>query len=42
LVSEYEHYVTVVEGSTVRVNWMFGAYLPANVWEDGQIVVGGQ
>lgn len=41
LVSEYEHYVTEVQGSTVRVNWMFGAYVPAEAWESGQIVVGG-
>jgi hypothetical protein len=41
LVSEYEHYVTVVTGITVRVNWIFGAYVPAEAWESGQIVVGG-
>jgi hypothetical protein len=41
LVSEYEHYVTPVEGNTVRVNWIFGAYVPAEAWESGQIVVGG-
>jgi hypothetical protein len=39
LVSEYEHYVTPVEGSTTRVNWIFGAYVPAEAWESGQIVV---
>lgn len=41
LVSEYEHYVTVVEGNTVRVNWIFGAYVPKDAWESGQIIVGG-
>ena len=41
LVSEYEHYVTTVEGSNTRVNWIFGAYVPADAWESGQIVVGG-
>jgi len=40
LVSEYEHHVTPVEGSTIRVNWMFGAYVPAEAWESGQIKVG--
>jgi hypothetical protein len=40
LVSEYEHYVTPVEGNTIRVNWIFGAYVPAEAWESGQIVVG--
>jgi hypothetical protein len=41
LVSEYEHYVTAVAGNTTRVNWIFGAYVPAEAWESGQIVVGG-
>jgi hypothetical protein len=41
LVSEYAHYVTVVQGNTIRVNWIFGAYVPAEAWESGQIVVGG-
>ena len=41
LVSDYEHYVTPVEGSTVRVNWIFGAYVPKEAWESGEIVVGG-
>lgn len=41
LVSEYDHYVTEVQGNTVRINWIFGAYVPANAWESGEIVVGG-
>lgn len=41
LVSEYEHYVTAVQGNTVRINWIFGAYVPAEAWESGEIVVGG-
>lgn len=39
LVSEYEHYVTPVQGNVTRVNWIFGAYVPKEAWESGQIVV---
>jgi hypothetical protein len=40
LVSEFEHYVTEVQGETSRVLWMFGAAVPAKDWELGQIKVG--
>lgn len=37
LVSEYEHFATPVEGNTPRINWMFGAHVPAEDWELGHI-----
>lgn len=40
LVSEHEHFVTPVEGSTSRVMWMFGAHVPAEDWNSGLIRVG--
>ena len=35
LASDFEHYVTEVEGDTSRVLWMFGAYVPKEDWENG-------
>lgn len=40
LASNYEHYVTTVEGGTNRVLWMFGAYVPQEDWDNGVIKVG--
>jgi hypothetical protein len=40
LASEYEHYVTEVEGNTPRILWMFGAYVPKTDWENGKIKYG--
>ena len=40
LASDYEHYVTTVEGETNRVLWMFGAYVPQEDWDNGVIKVG--
>jgi len=40
LASEFEHKVTEVKGSTPRVMWMFGAYVPFSDWENGVIKVG--
>jgi hypothetical protein len=37
LASEFEHYVTEVKGSVSRVLWMFGAYVPAKLWENNTI-----
>lgn len=37
LASDFEHYVTEVEGDTSRVLWMFGAYVPKEDWESGRI-----
>lgn len=37
LVSEFEHFATPVEGVTPRINWMFGAHVPADDWESGKI-----
>jgi hypothetical protein len=39
LVSEHEHWVTKVEGTTPRIMWMFGAHLPAAVWNTKKIKV---
>lgn len=39
LVSEHEHYVTTVGGSTPRILWMFGAHVPADDWNSGKIKV---
>lgn len=40
LASEFEHEVTVVNGSTPRVLWMFGAAVPFEDWENGEIKFG--
>jgi len=40
LASNYEHYITTVEGETNRVLWMFGAYVPQEDWDNGVIKVG--
>lgn len=40
LVSDFFHKVTEVKGSTPRVMWMFGAYVPSSDWESGAIKVG--
>lgn len=40
LASEFEHYVSKVEGETPRILWMFGAHVPAKDWESGAIKVG--
>lgn len=37
LVSDFEHYVTEVQGNTSRVLWMFGAHVPFDDWEDKKI-----
>lgn len=42
LVSEHDHWVEPVEGVTPRIMWMFGAHVPADEWNSGKIVVGGQ
>lgn len=39
LASDFEHYVTEVEGDTSRVLWMFGAYVPKEDWESGRIKI---
>lgn len=40
LASDYEHYVTEVKGNTPRILWMFGAYVPKECWENGEIKYG--
>lgn len=35
LASDFEHYVTEVEGETSRILWMFGAYVSKEDWENG-------
>lgn len=40
LASEHEHYVSLVQGDTARVLWMFGAYVPTDDWNSGRIKVG--
>jgi len=40
LASEFEHYVTEVQGNTPRVLWMFGAAVPTEDWELGKIQIG--
>ena len=40
LASNFEHYVTEVKGNTPRILWMFGAYVPADDWENGIIKYG--
>lgn len=40
LASDFEHYVTEVKGNTPRILWMFGAYVPKNLWENGEIIYG--
>lgn len=37
LASDVEHFVTEVKGTTPRILWMFGAYVPADEWETGKI-----
>lgn len=37
LASDFEHYVTKVEGEISRVLWMFGAYVPKYDWENNMI-----
>jgi hypothetical protein len=37
LASDFEHYVTEVQGETGRVLWMFGAHVPFEDWESGKI-----
>ena len=37
LASDFDHYVTTVEGNTSRVLWMFGAHVPFDDWESGKI-----
>ncbi len=37
LASDFDHYVTTVEGNTSRVLWMFGAHVPFDDWETGKI-----
>ena len=39
LVSEHEHWATSVEGNTPRIMWMFGAHVPAEDWNSGEIKV---
>lgn len=39
LVSEHEHWATVVEGETPRIMWMFGVHLPAIIWNNKVIKV---
>lgn len=39
LASEFEHYVTEVNGVNSRVLWMFGAYVPKEDWESGEIKI---
>lgn len=39
LVSEHEHWATIVEGSTPRIMWMFGAHVPAEDWNSEKIKV---
>ena len=39
LASNFEHYVTTIEGNTPRILWMFGAYVPADDWESKKIKV---
>lgn len=41
LASEFEHYVTKVEGKTSRVLWMFGSAVPLEDWESGKIKIKG-
>jgi hypothetical protein len=40
LASDFEHYVTEVKGDTPRILWMFGAYVPKEHWENGEIKYG--
>lgn len=40
LASDFEHYVTEVKGNTPRILWMFGAYVPKQDWENGEIKYG--
>lgn len=40
LVSDYVHYVTEVFGNTPRILWMFGAHVPTEEWNSGEIKVG--
>lgn len=40
LASDFEHYVTEAKGSTPRIMWMFGAYVPKEDWENGTIKYG--
>jgi hypothetical protein len=40
LASDFEHYVTEVKGNTPRILWMFGAYVPTEHWENGEIKYG--
>lgn len=37
LASDFEHYVTEVQGETNRILWMFGAAVPKEDWENGTI-----
>jgi hypothetical protein len=39
LVSEHEHWATTVVGNTPRIMWMFGAHIPAVIWDNGAIKV---
>lgn len=39
LVSEYDHWVTKIEGNTPRIMWMFGAHIPAEDWNSGKIKI---
>jgi hypothetical protein len=40
LASDFEHYVTEVKGNTPRILWMFGACVPKEHWENGEIKYG--
>lgn len=40
LASDFEHYVTEVKGNVPRILWMFGAYVPKDGWESGEIKYG--
>jgi hypothetical protein len=40
LASEFEHYVTEVQGNISRVLWMFGAAVPVEDWENDKIKLG--
>jgi hypothetical protein len=40
LASEFEHYVTEVQGDISRVLWMFGGFVPAQDWESEKIQLG--
>jgi len=38
LASKYLHHVTEVKGDTPRIMWMFGSYVPEDVWENNDFL----